>query len=150
MPNRPITLASVWRRLTEPHPSIQEAHRRRVITLVAAWNLGTIPLGPLLGALQVAAGESARTSVVWMLIAPLITVVLYLLSRSRHAWHALHGQVASTVFLVGASMLVSPDRAATATALSLTLSTAWLVVLVKIRMDIDIRDVFGRSAAGTS
>ena len=88
-----------------------------MITLVAAWNLGTIPLGPLLGALQVAAGESARTSVVWMLIAPLITVILYLLSRSRYAWHALHGQVASTVFLVGASMLVSPDRAATATAL---------------------------------
>ena len=117
IPNRPFSLASVWRRLTEPHPSIREAHRRRVITLVAAWNLGTIPLGPLLGALQVAAGESARTSVVWMLIAPLITVILYLLSRSRYAWHALHGQVASTVFLVGASMLVSPDRAATATAL---------------------------------
>ena len=31
MPNRSFSLASVWR-LTEPHPSIREAHRRRVIT----------------------------------------------------------------------------------------------------------------------
>jgi hypothetical protein len=66
----------LWSMFLRPHRSVTDQHQRRVLALVAFWNLVSSPLGPLLGALQVMAGEGHRVSVIWVLIAPLASLCI--------------------------------------------------------------------------
>lgn len=116
----------LWSMFLRPHRSVTDQHQRRVLALVAFWNLVSSPLGPLLGALQVMAGEGHRVSVIWVLIAPLASLCNYLLLRSRFGWLALWLQVVTTLGLVGGAMWVSPDRAATSVALVIPVLAAAL------------------------
>ena len=117
---------SLWKRLTRPHPKVSDPHIKRILGLVAAWHLVTIPLGPLLAALQVAFGEADRVSGLWLYVAPVATLVNYLLSRSRWGQTILWMQVWSTFGIVVAALFISPDRAATSFALMLPVLAAAL------------------------
>ena len=72
-PNDPQSMnggsSTWWDGLIEPHPSEQDLHYGRILRLVAAWHLITIPLGPLLALLQVIAGEGDRIRALWLIIA---------------------------------------------------------------------------------
>lgn len=118
--------SGVWSSLVRPHASITDPHRRRVLALVASWNLVTIPLGPFLALMQLLAGEGHRISATWLVAAPVATLLHYGFARSRHAWPALWLQVISMLLLVAAAMEASPDRASTSLALVLPVLAAAL------------------------
>ena|GEM_PF-5393108 len=115
----------IWERLVEPHPSEKDLHFRRILRLVASWHFVTIPLGPMLAGFQILAGEGHRVRALWLFIAPVMTAINFALTRSRFGRKALKLQVASTFALVGAAIVISPDRSSTVTALILpTLAAA--------------------------
>ncbi len=109
----------LWQRMLQVHPDETDGYRRKVLQLVAGWHLLTIPLGPLLAAAQIAAGESHRVSVIWLVLAPVLTAINYRLTLSRYGWRVLDFQVGTTFALVAASLVISPDRNATTMALIL-------------------------------
>jgi len=109
----------VWNRLVKPHASVGDMHYSRILRLVAGWHLITIPLGPLLALLQALAGEPERIRSLWLVTAPLCTLINYLLTRSRWGRQSLPYQVISVFFIVVVSIYVSPDRVAPVSALLL-------------------------------
>ena len=133
---------SLWASLVRPHPSITDPHRRRVLGLVASWNLVTIPLGPFLALMQLLAGEGHRISATWLVAAPITTLLHYGFARSRYAWPALWVQVVSMLLLVAAAMEASPDRASTSLALLLPVLAAALCFRLKAVLTVQAMALF--------
>ena len=113
-------------RWTAPHAQITEPQFRRILRLTAAWHLLTIPLGPLLGMIQLAVGEGDRIRLVWLVAAPVMTGLNYFLARTRYGIQALHIQVLSILGLVVWAIAVTPDRPVTIGALVIPVLAAAL------------------------
>ncbi|HAN31743.1 MAG TPA: hypothetical protein DCQ06_09125 [Myxococcales bacterium] len=136
-PNRVIRAASqssptstLIGRLTEPHDSISDLNTRRVLQMLATWHLIALPLGPILALSQVFAGEADRVSAVWLVLAPLLALVNYLLSRSRWGQVTLWFQVAAIYGLIVCTMIIRPESPGPIFGLILPAMTAALCLRV--------------------
>jgi GAF domain-containing protein len=104
------TLSQGWRRLIEPHPSVQDPGTRRQVQLLSAFLLALLMLITL-GAIAGLAVRGFEISSIIQVVLAAMLVVAYWLSRTpRHQAAAV-----LTVFILAAtayvSILTTPDRA---------------------------------------